>query len=387
MIIKNGGWLGLMLRTFFKMIKYIILSIILLNISPAYAIVLEHNNLKLHINGYLGYKYTTSTAKNTTIQSQPELGLELSLDINDHWSAFTQFTYDKNINNALVYSFLTYEQVITPELSFRINAGKLRHDIALYNNVRINPRTRPGVIVPQAIYWDSLKYIITSGEGINLTVNYKNFEAGYTIDNPIVDDPKEEAAVWTAGLTNKIETSFGSHQAVFAKYTFDEIPLTLKSSWTRIDLGPVQPTSVNIGITPKTNEHTIMQFWSNGFIFNKDGWNVSAEMLIVKPQFLKWFQDNPMGYSFSVSKEISEHVSIYANYNKYESQPLRPTYSWFKTTEDVSVGVNYHHKQWMVGAEVHHVNGGRWLKPSEFFQNPNDYKEWWMVGVNVVYFF
>lgn len=218
-----------------KFFSAIILYIVSLSCS---AVTYDYDSLKLHINGYVGYKYVTSSTSNNAIPSEPELGLELSLDINDNWSAYTQFQYDEEIENALTYSFLTYQNNFsTDDFMLRINAGKLRHDTALYNNTRINPRTRQGVIVPQSIYWDSLKHLLTSGNGINVNLKFDNLEIGYTVDQPIVSNPKQEARVWTGPLLNQIDTYFGSHQLATIKYSFDEVPVVLKSSWTRLDLG------------------------------------------------------------------------------------------------------------------------------------------------------
>ena len=351
------------------------------------AIVVEKDDIKLHINGYVGYKYITSTAKNTAIRSEPELGLDLSLDINNNWSAFTQFTYDSTIDNALVYSFLTYEKVLTENFSFRVDGGKLRHDTALYNNVRINPRTRPGVIVPQAIYWDSLQNILASGNGLKFTMKFNNLEFGYTIDQPIVTDPKNEAFIWTSGLLEEIDAEFGSHQMALLKYSFDEVPLTLKATWTRLDLGNKNTKLLKMVLPEYSTKNQVVEFLNSGFIWEGNTWKFSAESLIVKPFYTEWLQNNSIGYSLTLSKDISEHITLYTNYNKYESNPLRPTVSWYQTTEDINVGLNYHEKNWMIGAEVHHINGGRWVNPSDFREDPTAYKEWWMFGINAVYFF
>lgn len=352
------------------------------------ALVLEHDDLKLHINGYVGYKYITGSAKNSAIESQPELGTELSLDINENWSAFTQFTYDKTIDTALVYSFLTYQTMVTDDLSIKLNGGRLRHDVGLYNNTRVNPRTRPGVIVPQSIYWDSLKHLLVSGDGVNLQLKYKNLEIGYTIDNPMVTNPQEEAKVWTSVLLNKIDTYFGSHQLVNIKYSFDDIPLIIKTSWTRLDLGDDNTQIMKYAFPYYANKHQFVEFFNAGLIYTYDTWTFSAESLLVKPFYGDWInKKHSKGLSFTLSKEITDEISVYTNYNEYKSAPVQTPYEWYPDAKDLNFGVNYHKDSWMVGAEVHHINGGRWADPFDFKKNPYDYKDWWMIGVNAVYFF
>jgi len=365
-----------------------ILSVILCIISyNALAVMTEFAGMKLYTNGYVGYKYVTSSVKNTTIPSAPELGLELSLDINEHWSAYTQFAYDSNAYNSLVYSFLSYEHVLYDDLTVRINAGKLRHNTGLYNNTRINPRARPGVIVPQSIYWDSLSHILTSGEGVNLTLKYKNLELGYTIDNPVVTDPVTEATIWTGPLLRSINASFGSHQMATIKYSFDSIPLELKSSWTKIDLGNDNSPMLAYILPSYANSNQGVQFITTGGIYTHKDWTFSAEHLYLKPFYTNWFTDyNSQGLSFTIRKEITEHVSLYTNYNQYTTKPLVST-PYHEYSKDINIGVNYHQKNWMIGAEVHHINGSRWMNPADYVNNNSDYKEWWMVGLNAVYFF
>lgn len=368
-----------------------LLSILLFIVSfDTQAVVLEHEKLRLHINGYAGYKYITNTTKNTAISSNPELGLELALDINDNWSAFTQLVYEDTVYNSVAYSFITYHAQSEDELEFKVNAGKLRHDYGLYNSSRINPITRQGVIIPQAIYWDSLKHILTSGEGVNTIIKWKNLELGYTIDNPIVTHPTEEALTWTNGLLDHIDTYFGSHQLANIKYTFDDVPLVLKSSWSKLDLGGSNTAVTKFVFPTHGNKHQTVEIFNAGGILTLDKWTLSSEILIVKSFYNQWFANNhSTGTSYTIQRELTENISATINYNQFISSFSKKNYAipWNFYSKDLNLGLNYHEDHWMVGLDVHHLNGGRWVDPIEFSQNPTSYKDWWMVGMNVVYFF
>jgi hypothetical protein len=370
-------------------LKYIF--IIWLLSFEAYATnTLSYHDLDLNIDGYVGYKYINSSAKNSAIHSEPELGLLLSLDINDNWGMFTQFEYDTTIERSLAYSFVSYRNQLTDNIEVNINGGQLRHDYGLYNNTRLNPKTRQGVIVPQAIYWDSLKHLVVSGTGINFKLKYDNLEVGYTIDNPDIIDPVKESKIWSSSLLNKINTTFGSHHLATLKYSFDTIPLVYKSSWTWLNLGN-DTTPIAAIVFPKyAGNDYVSQIWNNGFIYNHDKWILSAEASLVKPYFGEWFNsdENSIGVSFTAEYELTDHLSLRTNYNKFKSLPVKnPSQPWYRRAEDANIGLNYHQDNWMIGMEYHHINGGRTVFPDDWNQDPDSYREWHMIGINAAYFF
>lgn len=334
----------------------------------------------LHVNGYVGYKYIHSNQKIDSINSEPELGLILSTEFNDNWSMYTQMKYDENIDHALVYSFVSYNRLLAEDLTFVAKVGRLRHETALYNDTRVNPRTRQGVIMPQGIYWDSLKYILTSGNGVNFNLTWKNLELTYTIDDPIVDDPITEAKQWYGPFMKKLDMVFGSHQLVTAKYTFDSIPLMFKTTYTKIDFGN-QYTNVADFLYPTTkNRAKTTELVYGGFELNLTPFTISAESIMFKPFFAEWGDASnwSFGQSYTLKYELNGHINLYSNYNNYKGR---------MESHDVSIGVNYHRNKWMMSAEIHHINGGRWVDVESYNQNQDAYKEWYMIGVNAVYFF
>lgn len=371
--------------------NYIIFALLVCFSSFVKAVTFTHKDLQLDVNGYVGYKYIGSTIKQDTLTSDPELGLLLSLKINNYLSMFTQFQYADEIENALVYSFATFDYAFTDDFQVSINGGKLRHNTAMYNATRINPRTRQGVIPPQAIYWSSLRYMVSSGVGLNIKFKYQGLEIGYTIDDPIVDDPKKEAVIWTGVLLNKINTSFGSHQMVNGIYDFSSIPLKLEVSWTILDFGEdVSP--IGKSFNPKNAKTKFnVEFITAGAELKLQDWTLSSEYLIFKPDFVNWSQSKNLSYGTSqtIRYEVNDNVSVYTNYNYYRSSGLgqKNVPSYLTHTHDASVGVNYHRDDWMIGIEGHRVEGGRWLDPIDRQNNGTNLDEWYMIGVNAVYFF
>jgi len=377
-------------------IYHIILTVIILfSAAELQAKTFQNEDLKLDVNGYVGYRYIGSTAKNSVLPSNPELGLALSLQTSQYLSFYTQFAYANEIDNALLYSFASIDVPLNDEITAGIKIGKLRHDTGLFNATRVNPGTRPGVIVPQAIYWDSLQRMVTSGTGINLNIKWRNFEASYSIDKPDVADAKSEAFTWTRNLLKEIETSFGSHQTAFIKYSDDSIPLTLKSTWKRVNLGNNNNLPVfNFIFKNKFPESTnqIYDIFINSLQYSYENLTVSLEDIRVGAFFNSVSSIDQWSYgdSITLKYDVDDNISVYTNYNNYNSGHIAntPQLPWYyENVHDGSVGINYHKDNWMIGVEAHKIQGGRWVEPQDFNADPNAYKNWYMIAVNAVYFF
>lgn len=372
--------------------KFIIYFLGLLIPSMSNAVTFQKDDLKLDVNGYVGYKYVISSEQNTTIPSEPELGLALSLQLHDYLSLYTQFKYAETIDNALVYSFASFDYPISEDLSISLKAGKLRNSLSLYNDLRISPRTRPQVIMPQAIYWNNLGTILTSGVGVRLDVKWKSLEASYSIAEPIITDPESDAKAWAGALISKTSTKFGDSQVAYVKYTGDDI--TIKSSWTRFNLGN-NYTPVYKFLFPSDYERdNIFHLFNNSLQYTWDKLTLTGEHIFVKGTLNKWDEPKNWSYGWTVTAkyELTDNVSIYTNYNQYVSK-LAKLNSMIKTpqnlatTSDINGGINYHRDDWQIGLEAHRIQGARWMNADDYKSDPNGYDTWWMVGMNFVYFF
>lgn len=376
-----------------KIVNYIVLGLLIS--TNCLAVTFEKDNLKLNVNGYIGYKYVIASEQHSTIHSEPELGLMLSLQLHDYLSIYTQFKYDENINNALVYSFASFDYPLSEELSISLKAGKLRNNIALYNELRINPRTRPQVIMPQAIYWNNLGTILTSGVGVRLDVKWKNLEVSYSIEEPIITDSKSDAKAWAGALISETSTKFGDSQVAYVKYSGDDIPITIKSSWTRFNLGNNYTPAYQFLFPSDYQRDNIFHLFNNSLQYTL--WNkltLTGEHLFVKGTLNQWDEPKNWSYGWSVSAkyEVTDNISIYTNYNEYISKisklnSMIKTPSNLATTSDINGGINYHRDDWQIGVEAHHIHGARWMNSDDYKSDPSGYENWWMVGMNFVYFF
>lgn len=353
-------------------------------------------DMKLDVKGYAGYKYITGTSATNFLPSIPEAGGLLNLQVNEHLSLYNQVVYSQNDGKfspmgSLAYSFAALDFDVFKDANFTLRAGRLRHDVGLYNNIRLNPRTRQGVVMPQSIYWDSLNLILISGDGINVAFKFKGLEINYTIDAPIIHDKLEEANVWAPHLLNTVETSFGSHQLISTAYEFDTFPLRIKADWATLNLGSNYTTAFKRAYPSYINKDMSNEIVTAGIEYKGSNLTLAAETLIFKPVTSNWSETNRLstGYSYTASYAITDEVTGRVNYNEFDSQSnsnkgFHPNYAYAK---DFNVGLVWHKDNWQVGAEIHKIKGGRWVNHDDFDNNPSSYTNWYMFATNIVYFF
>lgn len=343
----------------------------------------------LDLSGYAGWmQINSSTELGSHIKSQPELGLLMNLQLGPTLQVFNQFTYGQNADQVLVYNFVAWTPHIFDDLEITMRGGRLRHEYGWYNALRVNPRTRPGVLAPQSIYWNELQQILTSGNGVNISFKWKGLELTYTIDDPVVMDPVQEAFTWSAGSLNKINTKFGSHQMLTATYELEDIPLAFRFNYVSLNFGNDRNPYLNYPQDMGKDFYT--EFMMFGIKYEGDGWSLSGEALelIDDGEWTDW-KDVSYGYSFTGTYDLDENWTLRANFNAFQSNFLQQAGAPKPATQfkDTSLGLNWHDGNWMVGVDVHYFQGGITLDIDKVLANPRDYENNWMVATNVVYFF
>lgn len=353
-----------------------LLSLLLISLLVTPAGATDHDTRSyiqkhIDISGYLGYQYVYGSPDPHPIKSNPEIGLLVNYDITDNWAAFTQFKLESDhLEQSLAYAFIEYNNTIFDAIPIQLTGGKLRHNYGLYNKDRLNPRTRPGNIAPQAMYWDQLRFALTSGWGVSVGTALDRWRLKYTISAPIVVNEKEEALIWFSGSRTTIDTSFGGHQLINLDYIADDwriaTAITMQD-WGYGDAG--KNTIVSVGGEKRLGP-----------------WTVSVEGLVVIKHL-----HNSYGFSATAQYDITDYVTIHTNYNRYQAILDDATKSKIKSlhtthSHDVSVGVSLHQNEWELRTEFHAAKGSVWVA---FAKSPTpEYADWWHYGaVSLVYHF
>jgi hypothetical protein len=327
--------------------------------------------------GYVGYRYIYSLddrATPTPVASGPELGLLFNWNINDNFTAFTQLRFDEIYpSETIAYAHLEYSDTFfNNKFPLIITAGKLRHRFGLYNAGRLNPRTRQGVVMPQGVYWDQLRFVLTSGYGFSVASHWNNkLHFKYTLYAPVIVDELEEALIWTSGHHTTIESKLGIH-LFNLDYISDTWRATGTLSFLNFGEGKFrQTTTYNLGLEKQWND----------FTFSVEGAYVSKE------------DSSGTAFSTTIAYDINELWSVHANYNQYnayfETQPPVVAFlgsDHFNSAHDTSVGVTFHKDNWEIRTDIHAVQGSVWVD----FRKALDpvYADTWYYGAaSIVYHF
>lgn len=340
----------------------------------------------IDISGYAGYRYIYSSVGLFPLDSGPELGLLFNWEMNKNWTIFTQFSYENEnpLNHPLVYGFLEYKKHIFKDTSIKLQGGLLRYEVGLFNDQRINPRTRPGgTVEAHAIYHPKLRRILSSGAGLKAAVTYKDVSIAYTYAAPEILNQVEEAKIWASSPTKTLESNFGGMQIVNFHYHPSNQNWLYKSTWFRANLG-------------KGNGNN--QAFFAGVEYIGSNFDTSLEFLAAKITEFKWIRDfsKNIGYGLYVrgDYDVNNWFSIRAGYSHYIPPPdisrtirrARGTQKAVLHQDDIGIGFTIYKNSLEFKTDVHYVSGGNFLESKDWDTTKN-LNSWWYIGTSLVFYF
>lgn len=343
---------------------------------------IDYINDHIYVDGYVGYTYTADTlaTDDSIIESFPELGAIINYSMTDELSTFMQFKLSKSAmkypETLLIYGFAKYENITSNNITYEFKAGKLRHDFLLHSSELMNPSTSPGVIPPQAMYWHNLSSTVISGYGINMAFGYNGLHLGYTISEHIVTDNVRESYIWAGHQYVPMESSFGSHHLLNLNYTPIDEYYKIKSSFTSLKFSKSSPP---------------IFVYALGGTYDDGKYLAEAEfMILTYNEAMSTKNDKvTVGYSITAGYYPYDNILLFTNYNEYVGSNISTSKFHYVDTmnkwSDVSIGTKINYKDVYFGMDIHHVSGGRVLKPETW--NDENIKSWWMLGLSVTYDF
>ena len=133
----------------------------------------------LQIHGFLTQAYVKTTDNRFFGDSEDgsfefrELGVNASYRFNPSLMASAQLLsrvagdmYDGSL--AVDYAQLDYQFHMDERKRLGLIGGRYKNPLGLYNDTRDVAATRPGIFMPQAIYWDRVRNMVLSNDGLQL---------------------------------------------------------------------------------------------------------------------------------------------------------------------------------------------------------------------------
>lgn len=177
---------------------------------------------------------------------------------------------------ALDYGLADITLASSPEHRLGVRIGRFKNPLGLYNETRDVPFTRPGVFLPQVVYFDKLRNAILSSDGImaygelyrDFGILSMNLANGW----PIVDDNLEwvylnsdfqgdiklDKASWLGGIWYSCPT--------------ERLRLGLSGAALRLRFNPDEEAPFTLGAGT-----TDILYWLASFQYNAEKWTLSAE--------------------------------------------------------------------------------------------------------------
>lgn len=139
-----------------------------------------------------------------------EIGLNGSGQLNDDWRMAGQVLSRKageldDGNPKVDFLLLDYSLSVTEDLTSGIRVGRVKNPYGIYNTTRDVPHVRPGVFVPQSVYFETFRKAILSVDGANLYLSKRTSLGDLSLDlfggQSHIDNEAVEVQIYQKDIT------------------------------------------------------------------------------------------------------------------------------------------------------------------------------------------
>lgn len=351
----------------------------------------------LQIHGFVGQSYITTSDNDVFGNSDSggsfgltEAGLNASARPLSRLQISAQVLSrragkDNNGMPRLDYGFLDYRLYSHEVNQFGIRVGRLKNPFGFYNDTRDVPFTRPGILLPQSIYFDRVRNISLSSDSVQLYGDAAVFKLGtlstqFGITLPIVNDKDTESSLLgdvRSGHLNREVSYIG--RGIFE--TSDKrLRLGISGIWLNTSYDPSHRSNDQLGAGAL--QFTPIYFSAQ---YNAERWSLTSEYAIRHFKYDNNFK-NPVlngldfygeSYYFQGEYRFTPKWEGLVRYDAYYADRSDRDGSEFASSafakrvgapahtryaKDIMVGLRWNvTPQFMVRAEYHHINGTGWL--------------------------
>lgn len=160
-----------------------------------------------------------------------------------------------------------------------IRLGRIKNRLGLYNQTRDMPFTHPGIFLPQVVYFDKVRNLILSADGVllygDLYRPFGHLAATLAIGAPIVDE-NVEAAYLVGDFNGTIETNGNSWLAsLWFTSASERLQLGLSGATASLQYDP-QPDAI-WPLDPGTVD---LLYGIASAQYNAERWSLTAEYMV-----------------------------------------------------------------------------------------------------------
>lgn len=257
-----------------------------LGLTPTLVNAFELVDGRLHLHGFASQALVHSSANRyfgnspSTSFDFTELGLNASYQIDPRLLLAGQVLsrragemYDGT--PSLDYAVIDFTPIADAERRGGLRIGRIKNPIGLYNETRDVPFTRPGIFLPQAIYYDKIRNVLLSYDGVmlygDLFKEFGNLSLALGLGRSVIDE-NVEWAYFGADFDGDLKADGVNWKVGSLWYSTPterfRVGLSALATEMSFDAGPAAPlTSGTIDISD----------WILSVQYNAERWTLSAE--------------------------------------------------------------------------------------------------------------
>ncbi len=241
----------------------------------------------LQLHGFLSQGYVKSSDNSFYGDSEQgsfdfrEIGLNASFRFSPRWLVSAQLLSrkagemsDGGVN--LDYGLVDFTVLSDEYRRVGLVVGRFKNPIGLYNDTRDVPFTRPSVFLPQSVYWDKLRDIMLSNDGVQLYGELYRGRHGLSLQlgvgNPPIDDNLEWAYLgydWPGSVESDSPGIVGR-----ALYELDDGRLRLALSGITTTMA-YRPAAIDLLAAGSID----IDYFVGSFQYNGENWSLTAEYM------------------------------------------------------------------------------------------------------------
>ncbi len=379
------------------------------------------NGLKLQTHGFFTQGYIKSKDNNFFGNSSgkgsfdfTEIGVNASIQpiAQLHTSAqllLRQAGKSDKSDLALDFAIIDYRLQSSPFFNSGIRVGRIKNPVGFYNETRDVAFTRPGVILPQSIYFDRVRDFALSSDGGQAYGFYSSpivdVQIQLSAAKPLLSRDAE-IALFSKDLPGTLNPKFSYGSKINLEFFQGKLNIAYSDIYLNVDYNATASEALNkpnLTFNPKVFS---ARFLTKNFIF-------SAEYALRKFKFNNMNSYAPLSsltgesYYFQIVYLLNHDIRLLARYdvtyqNKDDksgekfstlSQGTRPDFTQF--AKDFTIGVQWKiNHSWLFMLEQHWVQGVAWLPMQDnidLSQEQPDFgqlkRDWWMFNALVSYRF
>lgn len=268
----------------------------------------------------------------------------------------------------------------TSDESIGVRLGRIQHELG-FSTAQYNwAPSRDMYLPPQGIYRENFRYMVRSGDGIQLYTRhavgpvYVQAELMYSHD-PVLYPMKDITKVWNGiggEIDTKTATTRGMHLAIEApdlhttiRYDQQRLNYNIINATIPIFNGAVNTTGHYFGSKTELSETVDMTL--EYMIVQKDGSTWETMDTLAKMRGIDYTMENAVAYGASMTWQATSKYKFIGGVSAFYSNPSdkhgkktaaalggKPQDYY---TEDVFVGAKYRYNNWISTLELHHTRG------------------------------